>query len=77
MRASPRSERGEAMYDPPPAFDRAVALFLLGTLLLNYPLLPLFNGAGTLFGVPSLYAYIFVAWGLLVVLLAVFIGHEK
>jgi hypothetical protein len=66
-----------AMSDPPPAFDRPVALFLLGTLLLNYPLLPLFNGAGTLFGIPSLYAYIFLAWGLLVVLLAVSIGRDR
>ena len=65
------------MSDPPPAFDRPVALVLLGTLLLNSPLLPLFNGAGTLFGIPSRYAYIFLAWGLLVVLLAVSIGRDR
>lgn len=65
------------MQDPPPEFDRPFALFLLGTLLLNYPVLPLFNGAGTLFGIPSLYAYVFLAWGLLVVLLAVAIGRGR
>ena len=65
------------MSDPPPELDRTVALFLLGTLLLNYPLLPLFNGAGTLLGIPSLYAYLFLAWGLLVVLLAVSIGRDR
>ena len=64
------------MSNPPPEFDRPIALFLLGTLLLNYPVLPLFNGAGTLFGIPSLYAYIFLAWGLLVALLAVAIGRD-
>jgi hypothetical protein len=31
-------------------------------LLFNYPILALFNVSGTLFGVPTLYAYVFIAW---------------
>lgn len=42
--------------------QRLIALFILGWLAFNYPLLSLFNSAGTWFGVPRLYAYLFVAW---------------
>ena len=49
---------------------RLVAVFLLGLLLFNYPILALFNGTGDLFGIPLLYAYIFSAWGLVIALLA-------
>ena len=49
---------------------RLVCLFLLGCLLFNYPLLALFNVRASLFGVPMLYAYLFVAWALLIALVA-------
>jgi len=51
--------------------QRLVALSMLGCLLFNYPLLALFNRPGFLFGIPVLYAYIFAAWGLLILLVAV------
>jgi hypothetical protein len=47
-----------------------VAICMLGLLLFNYPLLALFNVSGTLFGIPLLYAYIFLAWAALIVLMA-------
>jgi hypothetical protein len=50
--------------------QRLVALCMLGMLLFNYPLLALFNVPATLFGVPMLYAYIFIAWAVLIVLMA-------
>ena len=50
--------------------QRLVALFILGTLLFNYPLLALFNGPADVFGVPALYAYVFFAWAALVALMA-------
>lgn len=50
--------------------QRLVTLFLLGNLLFNYPLLALFNRPDTIFGIPVLYAYVFGAWILLIVLLA-------
>ena len=50
---------------------RLVALFLLGCLLFNYPLLALFNVRASVFGIPLLYAYLFAAWALLIALVAV------
>ena len=50
--------------------QRLVALFILGCLLFNYPILSLFNVAAVAFGVPVLYAYIFAAWTLLIALMA-------
>jgi len=43
--------------------QRMVALCMLGCVLFNFPMLALFNVRGTFFGVPVLYAYIFLAWG--------------
>jgi hypothetical protein len=51
--------------------QRLVALCLLGFLLFNYPLLAVFNVDGTVFGIPVLYAYTFLAWGALIVLMAI------
>jgi hypothetical protein len=50
--------------------QRFVALCILGVLLFNYPILALFNISGAVFGVPVLYAYIFVAWAALIALMA-------
>lgn len=50
--------------------ERLVALALLGFLLFNYPLLSLFSTDGRVVGVPVLYAYLFVSWGLLIGLMA-------
>ncbi|MEO8752913.1 MAG: hypothetical protein ABI624_09560 [Casimicrobiaceae bacterium] len=51
--------------------QRFVALCMLGLLLFNYPILALFNQAGTVFGVPILYAYLFLAWAALIALMAI------
>jgi hypothetical protein len=50
--------------------QRLVALFLLGCLLLNYPLLYLFSGSGEIFGIPLVYTYVFAVWALLIGLMA-------
>ena len=50
--------------------QRFVALCMLGLVLFNYPVLALFNVSGTLFGVPVLYIYIFMAWLALIGLMA-------
>ena len=50
--------------------QRLVALFLLGALLFNYPLLALFSRTTETFGIPLLYAYVFGAWALLIALVA-------
>ena len=56
--------------------QRLVALFLLGGLLFNYPLLAVFNVAGEAFGIPALYVYIFLAWALMIGLLAIVVERS-
>ena len=53
--------------------ERLVALAILGCLLFNYPVLAVFNHPGMVFGIPILYAFIFAAWGLLILLIAMVI----
>jgi uncharacterized membrane protein (DUF485 family) len=50
--------------------ERLVAVALLGFLLFNYPLLSLFSTGDRVLGVPVLYAYLFVSWGLLIGVMA-------
>lgn len=45
-----------------------VALFALGCLLFNYPMLELFERPVLVAGVPLIYAYLFGAWMLLIAL---------
>jgi hypothetical protein len=56
--------------------QRLAALFLLGLLLFNYPLLAVFNVPGTLLGVPVLYAYVFIAWAALIALMALVVERR-
>ncbi len=49
---------------------RLVALFLLGCVLLNYPILSLVNLEILIFGLPLLYVYLFGVWCLLISLTA-------
>jgi hypothetical protein len=51
--------------------QRLVALCMLGCVLFNFPVLAIFNVPGFVLGIPVLYAYIFVAWALLIALMAV------
>ena len=47
-----------------------VAAFILGAVLFNYPILSLFNTRASLFGIPVLYVFIFVAWAAIIALVA-------
>jgi predicted permease len=57
--------------------QRLAAVFLLGCLLFNYPVLALFNKAAVVFGIPLLYAYIFLAWLGLILLVAVVVERRQ
>jgi len=57
--------------------QRLVALCMLGWVLFNYPVLAVFNVSGSIFGIPVLYAYIFLAWALLIVLMALVVERGK
>ena len=58
-------------------YKRLIALFLLGLVLLNYPILSLLNIDIRLFGFPLLYLYIFSTWGLLIFLSALATSRSK
>jgi hypothetical protein len=41
---------------------KLVLLFVVGALLLNFPVLAVFNRAATVGGIPVLYVYLFGLW---------------
>ncbi|EXI67609.1 MAG: hypothetical protein AW08_01871 [Candidatus Accumulibacter adjunctus] len=50
--------------------DRLVAAFLAGCVLFNYPLLAVFDRPSEVFDIPLIFAYIFLAWVLVIALMA-------
>ena len=56
--------------------DRLVALFALGVVLFNPPLLWLFADT-TLFGWPLLFVYLFFAWGMFVAMIALTVERRR
>ncbi len=56
--------------------QRLVALFLLGWLMFNYPLLSLFAGNARLWGIPLVYVYLFLAWAVLIGAMALIIERR-
>jgi predicted permease len=64
------------MNGPPLKGQRLVALFLLGCLLFNFPLLSLFAGNTRIWGIPLIYLYIFTAWAIIIALMALIIERK-
>lgn len=56
--------------------QRLAALCMFGALVFNFPILALFNRPGDLFGVPVLYAYVFIAWAALIALMALVVESD-
>ena len=50
--------------------QRLVALFLLGWVLVNYPILSVFDVPRAWFGIPVLYIYVFGVWAAAIALMA-------
>lgn len=50
--------------------QRLFALFLLGCVLFNFPVMHVFNRGGYVFGYPALYLYLMLCWAGLIGLLA-------
>jgi hypothetical protein len=57
--------------------QRLAAIFLMGCVLLNYPILSLFTRPVVIGGIPLLYAYLFGTWAALVALMAVVIERPR
>lgn len=47
-----------------------IIVFVTSVMVLNYPLLSIFNRTMLLFGIPLLYFYIFTVWFVIIALLA-------
>jgi hypothetical protein len=57
--------------------QRLAAVFLLGCVLFNYPILSLFNKPWEILDFPLLYIYIFGAWALLIGIMAYVIERRR
>jgi hypothetical protein len=57
--------------------QRLAAIFMMGCVGLNYPILFLFARRGDVAGIPLLYAYVFGAWALLIGLMALVIERAR
>lgn len=57
--------------------DGFIALFALGVFLLLPPFLLVFNHPVRVLGLPILYLYLFLAWGLLIALGAIVSRHIR
>jgi hypothetical protein len=55
---------------------RLVAVFLLGCLLFNYPLLAVLDRFGSIGGLPSSFVWLMAAWFFLIVLMAVIVERS-
>lgn len=53
------------------AGERLVLLFVIGALLINFPILAIFNRAGSVGGVPVLYVYLFGIWAIGIILVLI------
>ncbi len=77
MARQPRPRRN---YDPGRSSstgERTIGIFLLGLVLLFPPFLTVFNRPAMIAGVPVLYLYLFVAWGLVIALIAVVVERHR
>jgi|Tabmets5t2r1_1033131.scaffolds.fasta_scaffold58328_2 hypothetical protein len=55
---------------------RLIAVFLLGLVLINFPLLAVVEAGQRWFGLPPLFVYLFGAWAGLIVLLVLLVERR-
>ncbi len=64
------------MNNPGVMGEKVLALFAIGLLLFNPPLLSLFSVNATLFGFPALYICVFAIWGVMIALVAYMVNRR-
>jgi hypothetical protein len=57
--------------------QRLAAIFMMGCVLLNYPILSLFSRREDVAGIPLLYVYVFAAWTVLIGLMAMVVERPR
>ena len=56
--------------------ERLISLLIVGIMLLNFPLLSVFSKAYLLLGLPVLFLYLFIIWGLIIGAMAI-VFHDR
>jgi hypothetical protein len=56
---------------------RLIAVFLLGLVLFNFPLLRILDVEWSIAGLPPLVLYLFGTWALIILLLGVTLGRQR
>lgn len=54
-----------------------IVIFVIGLLLLNYPLLALYGGSQTIAGIPLFFVALFLTWAALIGLVALVIERQE
>ena len=57
--------------------QRLIVIFVIGCLLLNYPLVSIVNKSRLLAGIPLLFIFIFGVWLLLILLTAIVLRQKE
>ncbi len=57
--------------------QRLIVIFVIGCLLLNYPLVSIVNQSRLLAGIPLLFLFIFGVWLLLILLTAIVLRRKE
>lgn len=56
---------------------RLLAVFLLGLVLFNFPVLRIMEVAGPASGLPPLVLHLFAGWALIILLLGLIVGRQR
>ena len=59
------------------ANQKLIGLFLLASVLLNFPIIGIFGRSVLVMGIPLLYLYIFLVWLLLIVAIAMVVERQN
>ena len=57
--------------------ERLMALFIAGVVVINYPLLHLFDTHKIVLGIPLLYLYLFGCWGAIIALIVLVTERKR
>ncbi len=71
----PYDEEGQSP-GPKRKGERLISLLIVGTMLLNFPLLSVFSKTHLCMGFPVLFLYLFLIWGLIIGAM-VFVLHDR
>ncbi len=56
---------------------KLIIIFVVAVLLLNYPIMGIFDKRELRYGIPMLYYYLFVVWALLIVLIGLAVQNRN